>query len=481
MLSRISSSLAELEYKPRYEYLALGLITLLAAFLRFYKLGEWSFWIDEIYTIRHAKAHFSSLELIIRNIPPNRNWIPLSVILTAGTLNALGTSEWSARLVSATIGVISVPVLYLPVRRLFSPGVALITALLLAVSPWHIYWSQNARFLTSLMLLYSLALFALFFGLERDRPGYILLSIVLFYLAASERLYAAFLVPVVVGYVLFLRLFRFKTPPGLRARNLLLLTLPIIAAGIVEVYSLITGGVSRFFGDFIFLGNSIENPFAQGTFIVFEIGIPLVTLSAFTGLYLLLQKSRAGLLLSLGAAIPFAMVVLATPFMFTEERFALVTLPFWLVLGATGVKEMFSQTAHRGKLLVAGVLILLLADAAGANLMYYRVNNGNRRDYKGAFALVRERSREDDIIVSTWPELGAYYLHQETIPWRDIDLDTVVQSGERVWFVIVPDMAWYWKNPDAYWWVVENGELVEVRYLRRLDDASLFIYLYDPG
>jgi hypothetical protein len=37
-----------------------------------------------------------------------------------------------------------------------------------------------------------------FFGLERDRPGYLLLSMVLLYLAASERLFALFLVPVVV-------------------------------------------------------------------------------------------------------------------------------------------------------------------------------------------------------------------------------------------------------------------------------------------
>jgi hypothetical protein len=207
----------------------------------------------------------------------------------------------------------------------------------------------------------------------------------------------------------------------------------------------------------------------------------MVTLSFFGGLYLLLQKSRAGLFFFLGAIVPFVLVILLTRFMFTEERYAFVTLPSWLILGAIAVKEIFAQTKNHGKLLAVGVLILLLADAAGANLRYYRVNNGNRRDWKGAFALVRERSTEGDILVSTWPELGTYYLDQEFISWQDIDTDTVVQSGKRVWFVIIPAMAWFWQNQDVYWWVSENSELVEVKYLRRQDDASLFIYLHDPA
>jgi hypothetical protein len=261
-----------------------------------------------------------------------------------------------------------------------------------------------------------------------------------------------------------------------------LIILPGVAFGLVEVYSLITTGQSRFFGDFGgFFGNSIENPFGQAVFIVFEIGIPLVILSFFSGIYLLLQKSRAGLFFFLGAVVPFALVILVTPFMFTEERYVFETLPSWLILGAIAVKELFTQAKNYGKLLTIGILVLLLADAAGANLMYYRVNNGNRRDWKGAFALVQERSREGDIVVSTWPELGDYYLGRETISWKEIDRDAVTQSGKRVWFVIIPEMAWFWKTEDFLWWVTRNSELIDVRYLRLPDNTNLLIYLYDPS
>ena len=79
-LRRIGDLTTQLSARPWFNYGLLLLITLLAAALRFYKLGEWSFWIDEIYTINHATAHFSTPELILDNIPPERNWVPISVI-----------------------------------------------------------------------------------------------------------------------------------------------------------------------------------------------------------------------------------------------------------------------------------------------------------------------------------------------------------------------------------------------------------------
>ncbi len=179
MDDRLSSMLKKIEEKAAYQYLILAAIILLAAVLRFYKLGEWSFWIDEIYTINHAMHHFSRPELILENIPPSRDWVPVSVILTAQVLNILGINEWSARLVSAGIGVLTLPILYFALRKTFGNQVILIALLLLAISPWHIFWSQNARFYTSLLLLSTLALFAFYYAIEHDLPVFLLAFYVL--------------------------------------------------------------------------------------------------------------------------------------------------------------------------------------------------------------------------------------------------------------------------------------------------------------
>lgn len=463
------------------QYGLLFLITLLAVILRFYKLGDWSFWIDEISTINRAQIHYGNIEAVVGNIPPSRVWIPLSTILTAGTLNAIGVNEWSARLISAIIGVLSIPILYFPTKRVFGWQVALIAALLLAVSPWHLYWSQNARFYTSLMLFYSLASFAFFRWFDEDNLLYVPLFFLFLYLAMSERLLALLIAPVIICYLLIVWLLPEQKPPGLRLRNLLILIIPVIVVGIIEGINFYNLGYFRFLGSFgDFFQQQTEDPFRQGTFIAYNVGIPLLTLSLFSGLYLLLKKNRAGIFVFLSASVPLILVILLSAFYFTEERYALVTLPFWIILAAIAVKDLYSQTKNYGKLLAVGVLILLLADAAGANLMYFHVNHGNRRDWRGAFALVQERRRENDVIVSTWPELGEYYLKQEVISWRDIGPDDVEKSNERTWFVVIPDMAWFWGSEDFYWWLSRNGELINVQYLRRLDNTNLYTYLYDP-
>jgi hypothetical protein len=330
------------------------------------------------------------------------------------------------------------------------------------------------------MLFYSLALFAFFFGLEHDRPGYLLLSLVLLYLATSERLFALFMVPVVVCYLLLLKILRFEMPPGVRARHLAFLVLPLIGAASFEVHSLLTTGTSRFLGDFRhFLLYRKDDPFRMASYIAFNIGIPLVCLAFFGGSYLLAQKRRAGLLIFTSAVVPVALLLLLNPFMLTQDRYVFETLPFWIITGAVVVREILAQTRGKGKILAVGVLALLLADAVGTNLLYYGVNSGNRLDWEDAFALIKERSREGDRFVTYWPELGNYYLSREVRFWEDIDPETAMQSGERFWFVT--DSETVWTNSEMKSWLEQKAELVDVRYLRTPDDFSLRIYLYDPA
>src|SRR6185503_11549835 len=105
---RLGTIATDISQRPWFNYVLLFLIAVLATTFRFYKLGAWSFWIDEIYTIEHATAHFSTPALIFDNIPPVRNWVPVSVILAAQALNIWGINEWSARLASVLIGIASI-------------------------------------------------------------------------------------------------------------------------------------------------------------------------------------------------------------------------------------------------------------------------------------------------------------------------------------------------------------------------------------
>src|SRR6266498_2165191 len=476
---RIGIIAKEISQRPWFNYVLLFLITLLAAAFRFYKLGVWSFWIDEWYTINHATAHFSTPELILDNIAPVRNWVPISVISTAQVLNILGINEWSARLTSALIGILSIPILYFPTRRMFGDRVALIASLLIAVSPWHIFWSQNARFHTSLLLFYSLSVFAFHFGLERNKPGYFIAFCVLLYLAISERLTALFIFPAIAAYMIALWVFRFERPPGLHLKTLLLIGLPVLAGGLIEAYSWIANGESRFFGDFNwFFQYRNDDPLRLLGNISFNMGVPLMALALFSALFLILKKDRAGLWLATNAAVPLVALVAANPIIFTKDRYVFITLFSWIILAAIGINELFTQVNGIHKWLAVGVLVLVLAHAGSENVLYYRVNNGNRADWRAAFHLIQAQSQPDDIVVTYWPEVGAFYLDREFIQYEEIDVPTILNGERQYWFVL--DAETIWANPDVKALLEENARLIDVRYLRTPDDFYLKIYLFDP-
>jgi uncharacterized membrane protein len=477
---QINEQITTLASKPWMQYVWLALITLLAAALRFFRLGEWSFWTDELFTINNGLRYFGTTKLLLESLPPAGNWIPLSLIVNTQVMRLLGITEWNARLTATLIGILTIPILYFPTRKIFGPRIALISALLLAVSPWHLFWSQNARFYTSLMLFYTLALFAFHFGIEEDKPGYLFTFLVLLYFAVSERLLALFIYPVIVIYLAALLILRFDKPKGIRSRNLLIVALPLILGVCIELYSRIVLGEPYFLSGLgWFLQYRSDDPVRLLGNITFNIGIPLMALAVFSGLFLITRRHRAGLLITVNAFVPLAILAAANLFIFTKDRYVFVALFSWILLAAVAVHELLAHLTGQHKWLAIGVLTLLLLDAGGDALLYYRINHGNRAEWKTAFHMIQKQSRPDDVVVTYWPEFRPFYLDREFIQYEEIDVPTLLDSGKRYWFVL--DAETIWANPKVKDFLEKNGQLIDVRYLRTPDDFFLRIYLFDPS
>jgi hypothetical protein len=480
MDDRASLIADNLETKPVYQYASLTVIVLLAALLRFYKLGEWSMWIDEIYTINRAQVHFSDPVRVLQNLPSTL-WLPLSVIFTNIALHAIGVTEWSARLAPALIAVVSVPLLYFPVRRISGVGTALLFSLLLALAPWHLFWAQNARFYSSLLLLYALAAFLFYLALEQDRPWYFIPFYILFYFALSERLVAGFVLPGLFLYTFCILIFRFERPPGLTRRNLILFLIPILLMIVLDATRYVLTGsstVTFFVSDFG--EKQVEDPFRLLISIIYNIGFPVFALGLFTALYLLIKKDRLGLFLFISGLLPILSLVAMNRFMFTKDRYVFMTLTFWLLLSAIGIWELIKQTKGLGKFLALGLLVVLVAEAAGRNVQYYLVNHGNRRDWRAAFQIIKDRARPDDMVVAWWPEFSPFYLGREILPTESMTPEAVLEAGKRSWFVI--DSETVYGNIRLMDFLEENAQLIDVLYLRvPEDDLNIKIYLFDPA
>lgn len=455
-----------------FHLLLAGSLGLLAALLRFYMLGNWSFWGDEYINVERAQ-NLSDLTILRRS--PSLMGIYLA-------FKQFGVGEWSARLVPAVLGVATVPLFFWLVRKLADTQTALLASLFLATAPWHIYWSQNARFYTALLLFYTLALLLFYMGLEEDKPWYLVLSLFFFAAALTERLMAAFLMPVAASYVMAVKVGAFRTPPGWRWRNLILFFVP----GCLVVLA------------FVFLNPSVQNPEqGQSAFgfvnnspfwilggVVFYLGVPLVCMALVGAFASLLRANRLGLLAAIGTAVPLLSVLLVSLVLYSANRYVFVALTSIVLLAAIAIRELMAQTSSllSARVLVAGVVLVLLVAPMEDNFLYYRYQNGNRDNWKAAFEYIETHLEEGDQVVTSHKLLADYYLQQETLGMQLLErtgLTDALPSDARVWIVL--DLTASEKGPTISPWAKNHARLVsqfDVYFSARR--YPMEIYLYDP-
>ncbi len=130
---------------------------LLAFALRVHALGSQSLWYDEAVTAQVVQQGLAELaRWTADDIQP-----PLYYAITAAWVQWAGLSEWALRFPSLFFGVLMTPLAYTLGRRLFGRTAGNLAALLAALHPLWLYYSQEARMYTQLTALGMLAGYAL--------------------------------------------------------------------------------------------------------------------------------------------------------------------------------------------------------------------------------------------------------------------------------------------------------------------------------
>ena len=115
---------------------------LVAAFLRVYCLGAESAWVDETGTVTIARLPFSLITGYVMNYDVHP---PLIYLLLNPVIQIFGESEWVIRMPSVIAGSLAVPLFYRLVSRMVDRETAFFSAILFAVSNFHISYAQEAR------------------------------------------------------------------------------------------------------------------------------------------------------------------------------------------------------------------------------------------------------------------------------------------------------------------------------------------------
>jgi mannosyltransferase len=137
--------------------LVVGGLIVVAAWLRLPTVGLQSFWYDEAVTV-HRVLH-PSLVATLQAVPGSESNPPLYYLLAWGWTRVFGTSEAGIRSLSATVGIATVPVVWATARRLAGGRAAVMAAGIVAVNPFLVWYSQEARPYALVVLAASLSLY----------------------------------------------------------------------------------------------------------------------------------------------------------------------------------------------------------------------------------------------------------------------------------------------------------------------------------
>lgn len=184
-------------------HLGLAAAVLIGALLRFWNLDLKALWLDETITALFSLGH-TYYEVPIATVRPLADfqslfqWQPSSCAAIAAAVRQQSTHPplffcwlhqwlgwidhwdvslaWKLRSLPALLGTLTIPIIYRLNRVAFSPAAGVAAAALMAVSPFAVYLSQEARHYTLPMLLMTLSLVGFVLMLQelwnrQMRPG----------------------------------------------------------------------------------------------------------------------------------------------------------------------------------------------------------------------------------------------------------------------------------------------------------------------
>jgi len=171
-------------------------ILIVYIFLAIYRIGNQSMWVDEVVSVQVASDEsFFSPVIWFRQSPLYFALLHLWV--------QLGTSETILRFLSVFFGGVAVCLTYMLSVRLFNQRVAWIATTILATSPFLIWYSQEVRYITLMIVTSLFSMYAFHRALASNRRGW-WVSYCCSLIVATAAFVSNMLLPLVQGlFVLF--------------------------------------------------------------------------------------------------------------------------------------------------------------------------------------------------------------------------------------------------------------------------------------
>ena len=468
------------DFINRKECFSLIILTIITALIRFWKLGEWSFWADEVFTTQDAcdNSYFPSIN-------------PLIYFLVHLSINTFGVSEWSARLIPCIIGILTIPALYFLIRAIFAGKTAAIAVLFIALSPWHLFWSQSARGYSLTFLFSGLSAFTFFIALETDNLKFIGIALVTAILSILSHFLSVLIVPAMFVYSVLLYLLPIEKPTGLRWRNIGIFFGPFLLTALIfltpkYIHYLVSGwGYNQWSRSPIYilftLGHGIGIPTA--------VSVIIVILDSGLRVYTNLRNiDKRYLFLLCYAGVPLGICLIFSLFLNIAGYYLFFTAAAYFVLAAHGCAFLIDAMPRR-KLLGILATAVIAVTFISQDYLYFQFENGGRTKWREALNVVKTSMNSKDPVIVAIPRFAEYYLPEATII-RAEDVMSNISKFEKEWnaqkqnvWIVVNERSFQVIDKDMKFrnWVYSTSHLVaEYPLYARIMNRTISVYKYLP-
>lgn len=463
-------------------------ILLLGIGLRIYNLGTNSVWFDEAIFLLFGSTinGLSELSEIVFTYLRLGQWKMLNPAYTffASYWGMFAKNEFMARLPSAIFGIISVLLIYYLGKSLFNRKAGLVSAFILAISPFHIYYSQELRMYSLITLLTIISVYFFRKFLEYGRYTFLIGYIIFIVLNIYTQTVTILILFAEIIFFLFYRkryavLFR-KWLKGHIIIGLSLIPGMLLMALWLKTYTKLTAWEARISTTSELGRISLGIPFF--TFKNFCIGYnatPSIYLLA-VGIFLILfflslfktdKKEEMNFCL-ICLFIPMFIMYVFQTFIYADRYLIPSSIFLYLIIGngLAYIKKTFT--------IIIMTVISILCFFSLYN--YYnnympvsleeRIAEHSHKEYKEAVDYILSNSREGDFKIYTdfnsLPSFEYYFVSKT----KGINTNNIT-SKERI-FKLIYGVPFFW--PVATF-STENNELIAVDlYLKNMYGKSGF-------
>lgn len=470
-------------------WMLVAAVTLLGLVPRIWHLGGWNFQATEMFTLRDS-LH-----------PTLTNPRPLLYLLNhylVGSFRPL--DELGLRLLPALFGILAVPAFYLMCRQLAGSRAALSGALLVAISPVLILYSQLARYWSLVFLLCAVYPYALYLGIRNRSRGWLALGCVCAVLSALAHPVSFVLLG---GIALWLA-------PELKREHLTRLwgqkavrwgvgiSGVVVAVALVRLVGFLQGWISMHdrtpgYGQFLHpqrLATGLRQVMYLAGFVE-SLTFPVVLL-AIAGIYWLWHwgdRSLGRFFASL-AGFHIGFLTLVSTRTSVSFYYLLPAVPVFFMGAGIFIDQLFRVEAPWRARWLLPMLVLSISVVAAAPTLVSDALDGRRYDFRAGARWIQPRLGPGDIVISDQPMVMGYYLPEHPVRHLLQDLGLLTQAldelrqagrGGALWIVApAPSHARRptMKQGGMIDWIYENCQLRNTIGVGRVDFRQEYLHVF---